>query len=216
MALHIQADRIRQRHPPDQRRTALVNAALQVIARDGVSAATVRAIAAEAGVTPGLIRHYFDSKNALIIAAYDQHMHQLNEASSLDLAGSSAAARLAHFVRQTLTPPVTHPRALRLWAGFMQFLDTDPALEEVHARRYHQYRQKLEGLIGATLDEAGQAVTGTERTSLAAACNALLDGLWIEGSAQPGAMNNRALSDLALRSITKLLGVAPGTLEAAR
>jgi AcrR family transcriptional regulator len=37
-------------------------AALESFARDGVGATTIRRVAAEAGVSPGLVQHYFPSK----------------------------------------------------------------------------------------------------------------------------------------------------------
>ena len=57
-----------------QRREDLVAAALDCIAEGGPLGATVRAIAERAGVTPGLIRHYFNTKEDLISAAYSALM----------------------------------------------------------------------------------------------------------------------------------------------
>ena len=45
-----------RREPEEARREALIEAALELVAVGGPQAATVRAIAARAGVTPGLVR----------------------------------------------------------------------------------------------------------------------------------------------------------------
>ncbi|MEV0251754.1 TetR/AcrR family transcriptional regulator [Nocardia sp. NPDC050712] len=50
----------------EQRRTALMDAALAVFAAKGVDGASIKNIAAEAGVTPGLVYHYFESKTHLV------------------------------------------------------------------------------------------------------------------------------------------------------
>ena len=50
----------------EERRQQIVEAALHVFADKGYSAATTKDIAHEAGVTPGLIYHYFEDKRALL------------------------------------------------------------------------------------------------------------------------------------------------------
>lgn len=49
----------------------ILEAALEVVARDGVGAATVRSIAAHAGVSPGTVTHHFASTDDLLVAALD-------------------------------------------------------------------------------------------------------------------------------------------------
>lgn len=54
------------RLPMAERRAQLVRAALTVASRDGIEAATVRAIAAEAGVSLGVVHYCFEDKNELL------------------------------------------------------------------------------------------------------------------------------------------------------
>ncbi|MGV8967099.1 MAG: TetR/AcrR family transcriptional regulator [Cellulomonas sp.] len=54
------------RLPMAERRAQLVRAALAVASRDGIEAATVRAIAAEAGVSLGVVHYCFEDKNELL------------------------------------------------------------------------------------------------------------------------------------------------------
>lgn len=54
------------RLPVPQRRAALIEAALRVIARDGLAAATTRAIAAEAGMSLASLHYAFTSRDELI------------------------------------------------------------------------------------------------------------------------------------------------------
>jgi len=55
-------------------------AALERFARDGVAATSVRDVAAAAGVSPGLVQHYFPSKAALR-EAVDAHVTEVAEAA---------------------------------------------------------------------------------------------------------------------------------------
>jgi AcrR family transcriptional regulator len=62
---------------PDER---IVTAALEGFARDGVAATSIRDVAAAAGVSPGLVQHYFPSKTALR-AAVDEHVTEAARAA---------------------------------------------------------------------------------------------------------------------------------------
>jgi AcrR family transcriptional regulator len=53
-------------------RDRLMRAAIRIVARDGLAAATTAAIAKEAGVAEGTLYRHFESKDALLIAAYQQ------------------------------------------------------------------------------------------------------------------------------------------------
>ena len=48
------------------RRRELARAALRVIGRDGLEAATTRAVADESGWSTGVLKHYFDDKDHLL------------------------------------------------------------------------------------------------------------------------------------------------------
>ncbi|MFD4196859.1 TetR/AcrR family transcriptional regulator [Amycolatopsis thermoflava] len=50
-------------------REALLDAAITVVARQGLRYLTYRAVAAEAGVTHGLVAHHFGSRDALLLEA---------------------------------------------------------------------------------------------------------------------------------------------------
>ncbi|GAA4610936.1 TetR family transcriptional regulator [Saccharopolyspora hordei] len=53
----------------ERRRRAIIDAALRVVARDGVAAVSHRNIAREAGVPPASIGYYFDGIDDLLVAA---------------------------------------------------------------------------------------------------------------------------------------------------
>jgi AcrR family transcriptional regulator len=54
----------------------IIDAALEGFAHEGVAATSIRDVASAAGVSPGLIQHYFPSKAALR-AAVDEHVKQV-------------------------------------------------------------------------------------------------------------------------------------------
>ncbi|MVO90525.1 TetR family transcriptional regulator [Streptomyces sp. p1417] len=65
-------------------RTALLDAAVRVVARGGLRGLTYRAVAEEAGVTHGLVVHHFGSRDALIEEAVDHAFRSSLDVSALD------------------------------------------------------------------------------------------------------------------------------------
>jgi AcrR family transcriptional regulator len=194
-----------RREGEERRRQALIAATLELIARGGAQAATVRAIADLAGVTPGLIRHYFATKEDLTRAAYAQVMERMTAANLavLSSAPESPEGRLAAFVAASLSPPVVDPAAMGLWAGFIHMVRRDAEMREIHRATYLRYRDLLQGLI-ADLD---RDVPPARLRADAIACNAVIDGLWLEGSALPDAFEAGELKTIGLRSVGAILGV---------
>ena len=192
------------REGEERRREALIAAALDLIAEGGPAAATVRAIADRAGVTPGLIRHYFDSKDHLTREAYRAMMAamQADNAAVLEAAPPDPAARLAAFVAAALRPPVMDPHRMGLWAGFIHQVRSDPDMAAVHAETYLRYRDLLESLIAAI------GHNDLERLRLLAiACNGVIDGLWLEGCALPAAFAPGELEQIGLMAVGAILGL---------
>ena len=58
------------RETPDVRRQALIDATARCLAEKGIGGTSVRAICARAGVSSGLLTHYFPGVDALILATY--------------------------------------------------------------------------------------------------------------------------------------------------
>ncbi|MGB8812552.1 MAG: TetR family transcriptional regulator C-terminal domain-containing protein [Paracoccaceae bacterium] len=180
-------------------------AALELISEGGQTAATVRAIADRAGVTPGLIRHYFQTKEDLTRAAYQAVMEGMTDAnlSALEAAHQNPSARLAAFVAASLRPPIMNPGSMGLWAGFIHMVRRDPAMREVHERTYLRYRDLLQGLI-ADLPGTNDPV---RLRAQAIACNGIIDGLWLEGCALIEAFGPDELAQIGVTSVGAILGI---------
>jgi DNA-binding transcriptional regulator YbjK len=68
----IEEERVRKGKPNDpERRTRILGAALEVIASEGVHAASYRRIAAQAGVPLGSTTYYFSDLDTLIVSAFE-------------------------------------------------------------------------------------------------------------------------------------------------
>ena len=192
------------------RRQDLIAATLDAIAEFGLQGATVREIADRAGVTPGLIRHYFVSKELMFQAAYRAIMNTMFETAN-DAAeehGTNANSRLRIFVLANFKPPIIDPRNLSLWATFISQITVDEALAAIHREGYLAFRDKLEAHIGAALEETGRKLAPGELRYLAIAINGLMDGLWLEGSMAADMFGEGELAHVALSSVERLLGIS--------
>ena len=198
-----------RRKPAEQRREALIDATLSLIAEQGVRGATVRAIAMRAQVTQGMIRHHFSSKEELITAAYEHHMNRMTDLTSAPaaLADGTARMRLIAFVTASLTPPVVDAGSVTLWASFLNKVHEDTQMQATHERTYHEFRNRLEALIEAVLNEADIVTTPRDLRFLAIACNAVIDGLWMEGGVLPGAFEPGELPEIGIRSVGAIIGM---------
>lgn len=194
-----------RRESEERRREDLILAALDLIAEGGPQAATVRAIAEKAGVTPGLIRHYFLTKEDLTRAAYLRLMDQMicDSVTVLSVAPTDPVARLAAFVAASISPPVVDPVTVGLWAGFLYGIRSQPAMREVHAATYLNFRDTLQSLIEAL----PHAATSVQLRQQAIACNAVIDGLWLEGSVLPEAFDAGEIVTIGLTSVGAILNV---------
>ena len=184
------------RAEPDVRRHSLVEATARVLARDGATGASVRVIALEAGVSPGLVNHYFAGIDTLIAATYSMVGEQvrLALAQAVALAGTDPRARLTAYVSASFAPPIANRALLATWVAFWS-LTTKPAVAERHDAIYADYRRDLETLLGAC------GIAPSDRRLTAIAIAALVDGLWLELCLSPGGFTPEEARSLAERQI---------------
>lgn len=192
----------------EQRKQALVQSALSLVSEGGFQAASVRAIADRAGVTAGLIRHYFGSKEALMHRAYEIFMSDMT--TRADMASTHAAgqvdcpyAKIAAYAATSLRPPVLDISQVSLWAGFIQEVRRDTDVRAVHRKTYLGFRDRLEALIAALPRTASPEQCRRD----AVACNGVIDGLWLEGGILSEDFAPGEIEEIGLAAIEAILGV---------
>jgi AcrR family transcriptional regulator len=178
-----------RRESPEVRREALVEAALRCIAAHGHEGVSVRRIAAEAGVSVGLINHYYPSIDELVANAYEsvaaglvrKHLEVMAEAPA------GPRARLSAFFHASFSPLVLDPSLLAVWVVFWSMVKHSPPMQATQKRTWGDYRVVLETELAAHAAELG--IENFDPRLAALGLGALLDGCWIEWSLDPGAFN---------------------------
>lgn len=135
-------------------REALLDAAIRVIAHGGLEAASHRAVAREAAVSPALTTYYFSSKADLIQQAFEHHAAKglpvidalwtqafaILDQRQNGLAADAAVARLAQLAADFLCRPENR---LRVETAFELAFFHQPRLEPDLADRVRAYRERM-------------------------------------------------------------------------
>lgn len=194
-----------RREPSERRRDDLIAAALEIMGEAGPEAMTVRTIAGRAGITAGLIRHHFRSKDDLVRAAFAAMMDRMTETTrevAQDHAGQPARA-IAALVSSSLRAPVMDPDRIGQWAGFLNLVRRDPSMRDVHEAAYLKYRDMLQAHIQQLPGKEDPVVA----RRLAIACNGVIDGLWLEGGTLPHSFAPGEVEEIGLAAVSSLLGI---------
>ncbi len=161
----------------DERRQEITAAAARVIARSGPEAATMRAVAAEAGWTTGVLTHYFRDKHELLLATFQASLRS-RRSQRPDAADVDASARLRRSLLGAL--PLDDDRR-RHWLVTLACCTQAPGQPELAAAQrdaYREYRDHVAELVaelGAEIGiDAGEALDTSERLI------ALADGIAIQ------------------------------------
>ncbi len=174
-----------RRSEPDARRADLIAATARVLAREGTGGASVRAIAVEAGVSPGLVGHYFAGIDALVAATYAHVEHTVSEAldAAVAIAGADPRARLDAFVTASFSPPIASGELLATWTAFWSLVRSRDDIARQHDEQYAAFRARLETLLA----ECGLPAPRLRHAAIA--ITALVDGLWLELCLSPQAFS---------------------------
>lgn len=167
------------REDADVRRQSLIAACAECLAEVGARGVSVRSICRRAGVSAGLLTHYFSGIDQLILATYRDTGRRVAEATeaAVAAAGPDPRARLEAYVTASFRPPMLDPQLLATWLAFWSLITADPEMAREHATSYGDFRGGLEALLR---DCQGATASAEDLRLKAIAITALVDGLWLE------------------------------------
>ena len=129
----------------EQRREEILESTWRLIARDGLAASNMRALAAEAGYANGALAYYFDSKEELLHAAYEyvsrQTMKRITEATR-DLRGIEA---LRAFCVEVVPDSALKLLEARVVVPFWSTALTDASFADTFDRDMKSWRKQMLG-----------------------------------------------------------------------
>lgn len=192
------------REAPEDRRRQLGEAALRCIRRHGNAGVSVRQIAAEAGVTQGLITHHFGEINELVAYAFDLMSEGLLQdiLKTVQAAEPTPQARLEAFIAASFSPLLMDREVLSVWVVFWGLILHSPRMSASQQQEYGDYVTAVEGLISSLAADEGFEVADIRLT--AKAFTALMDGLWLAWCLNPDAFRPEDGMDMCRRWVEGL------------
>jgi AcrR family transcriptional regulator len=189
------------------RREQIVHATIRCLAHGGYSGLTMKKVAREAGVSQGILHYYFESKRAILIAALELVMADLDRrVAGLSEGARDAPARLSAVIRGCLGLADDNRE---FWLVFVEFwgeMMHDRALQSINAALYKGLRRTL----GATVRQGirAGAFRRVEPEEAGAVILALVDGLSLQRTFDPEAITLDRATRACEEAVTRYLARA--------
>lgn len=195
-----------ERQVASDRREALVEAAIESLKRFGHEGLSVRRIAAEAGVSIGLINHHFPNKDALVAESYRTFSRRLTESfeAAVNAAGPAPRARLRAFFTAVFSRPNLDPQVLTAWVVYWGLLQVSQEMRAVHDEEGRGYGDLLGRLLSDLAQERGRAQPDLRIAVVG--ITALLDGLWLEWCLDPDSIRPKEAAALCDDWVDRVIG----------
>ena len=164
----------------DDRREAILQAAVESLARYGLQGTSMRTIAEAVGLTKGGLYPYFENKEAILVAASERYLAQ--QLTLLEpREGVGAARQLVEFIESFMLSPLD-PEVAAAQRGFLDLwlaVEDVPAVRGFLESRYRAYHDALVALVRRGQEE-GAFGRAAEPELVAALILAARDGMVIQ------------------------------------
>lgn len=170
------ARRTAQPRGDDARRDQLVETAIDTLAELGFNGSTLARIAGRAGVTAGLIAHYFGDKDGLLETAFRRLSERVRTAVRVRISATRAPReRLLAIVDAHLAPQEFNGRTASAWLAIWGQVLHVPALRRVQAAYQRRMLSNLRYSLRALMPLA-------EARTSAVMIAAMIDGIWLRAA----------------------------------
>lgn len=166
---------------PEIRKPQLVKATMAVIDRVGLHGASIALISKEAGVSTGIINHYFGGKHGLLEETMREILRQHSAtimAKLADLPKEAHQQRIIAIVDGNFVGFQAENQVAKTWLAFWSYSMHDEKLKRLQhvneKRLLSHLKIELKALLGA--DQAEVVAHGIA---------ALIDGIWLRGTLNP-------------------------------
>jgi AcrR family transcriptional regulator len=195
-----------------QRAQQIVDAAGRVMSHKGYGGTTMKDIAAEAGVAPGLIHYYFDSKEDLLLAVTASLCEQMREDAEAAFSASGGAPPIARAwaALEATRAHLGRPDQQRLFLETITLALGEPRVREQLA---HLYDSLLDSSTAMVEELARQVPTPppVPLRDLASVLVATIDGMAVQKLIDPSrdeAAMYRAFGFLVMSCLASSYAVA--------
>src|SRR6266581_4365101 len=178
----------------DQRRRELAQAAWNVIAESGIDGATTREIARESGYSTGVLAHYFERKDDILLEALRISHDRINKRLGGLLEPQKGLEALRTFCYDTVPSGEQQVRETILEMSFWSRALVNTELREVQRTESAHWRAVLRDLI-VTAQQRGELAAGDPEI-ITELLGGLIDGLSVHALLYPDRFTGRRLTEL--------------------
>ena len=165
-----------ERTLPDSRRQQLIETTLDVLADAGYVGATLGRIGARAGVSAGLVAHYFGDKETLLDLAFRTLAGRVRSRAAERLAAAgSPRERVQAVIDASLSSTEFEPQAAAAWLAIWGQVLHAPRLKRVQAAYQARMLSNLRHALRPLLP-------GHEVGRVAGMAASLIDGVWLRAA----------------------------------
>jgi AcrR family transcriptional regulator len=186
-----------------ERREEVVDAARRVILREGIDAATTRAIAKEAGYSNGVLTHYFAGKDDILLSALRSSHRGIVDRLKGKLAGLTGLCALRVLLLDNLPLDEERARETTLEIGFWGRSLAGGTLLDVQREEAAELRYLVRTLLDAAA-AAGEIAPGEDLGDVTERLLALIDGLSLHRLLYPDRLSPEALRRLMNAELERL------------
>lgn len=175
----------------------LIAATLESIHRHGLDGTTVTTVTDLAGLSRGMVRHEFGSKQAMIVRTMERVCSDWTQATEPDptLDGS---AQVRAIVEAMFAPDVFQAPLIDAWLALSVAATGDDELRRLRDRAQATWTDQLEqAFVRAGVDDAGTAALGLVASA---------DGLWLRHRLEGHSLGRADALAAAIRVADALLG----------
>jgi len=190
----------------DVRRRQLIDATFATVQRHGLADTTMQRIAREAGLSAGIIHHYFADKNALLAATMRALLAELRgDVVDRLAAAATPEARVRAVVAACFAPAQFRPALVAAWLAFWAQSPHSPELARLRRLYDRRTRSNLVAPLTALLPRA-------EAEAAATTLAAMIDGFWLRAGADEDGFGRTAALAHVEAYLDLRLGVRGGRL----
>ena len=167
-----------------QRRDEIALVACRVVAAHGFEQTSMVRIAREAGYTTGMLAHYFDSKQDIIIAALRLILRRIDERLTR-AAGTNTRPDLLALLTEALPLDAQRHTECAFWTSFWGQVTADRRMKRINAWVHREYMRLFERCLAQSWAEWPQWPAGT-RDQVLRSLVTFINGLTASAVANPG------------------------------
>lgn len=182
------------RAPEEVRRRQILQAAFEVASREGIGGLTIRAVAAEAGLSHGLVHFHFKRKERLVHELLDwlveavSVLHVSEEIARLP----GARERLHAVLEQEMERLTRHPRHARLFFEYWALGVRDEPIRARIGEELERYRGALATVVEELLRAEPDSFGGASADGLAAVAVSWIHGCAVQAMVDPARFDGEA------------------------